>query len=178
MRRRTMLGAVAAGVVSGAFGGVLRRRTGPELGVTADPAPAGPPVTLSVDLLTGQTDADPARLRVTFRSTADGPRTVVAAYPFPFADRVGVERESDAKLVLAYEAVGDRGDCWRTALPNVRPSVDRHAVAPGDRRSVEWSVLGHPGNDTCFPRGAYRFETTYEVDGTTFDWGFTVRVRN
>ncbi|WP_458205351.1 hypothetical protein [Haladaptatus sp. NG-SE-30] len=96
----------------------------------------------------------------------------------PFAD-VRSEANKGARLVLEYETEpDDRHDgCWQTHGSGGQGAIEHRTLESGDRTHIEWSVLNHEQNDSCFPAGRYRFEDRYGVDGETYEWGFWFEVR-
>ncbi|WP_227353980.1 hypothetical protein [Haladaptatus salinisoli] len=179
MQRRAVLGALAASATAGCLGGVLDIASdGARLSLETDPVPDGLPATLSAELVSTATPEHPPRLRVGFECTADEPRTFRFSYPGPFADAVSTATDG-SRLVFEYETESnDRRDgCWRSTGSGGWGAVERRTLVPGERTGIEWSVLNHSGNESCFPPGRYRFEDRYGVDGETYEWGFRLRIR-
>ncbi len=179
MRRRTLLSAVATTTTAGCLGSVLSFSGGsPNFAIDNDPTPDGLPATLSAKRIEKATANHPPRLRVTFKSTADARRTFRFGYPGPFADTVGVAESGD-RLVLRYEADpgGTRDDCWQGRTLSGQGATEHRTLDSGERAYIEWSVLSHVENESCFPRGRYRFEDEYGVGDETYEWGFWLRIR-
>lgn len=179
MRRRALLGAMGSGAIAGCLGTVIdHSKGGSRFSIENDPVSDDLPATFSANVLTGATADHAPRIRVVFEYTGAVARTVRFTYPGPFADTLATAAD-DAELVLKYEVTADdRYDgCWWASTSYDPSATDRRRFDPGERTDVEWVVLTHERSESCYPPGRYRFEDTYHVDGTEYEWGFWLRIR-
>jgi hypothetical protein len=148
--------------------------------IDGDSNPDGLPGEYAVELLDGQTADHPATLRVTFTNTTEETNEYTfGGMPAPFSDNVGSAEGDGGRLVLLPPDSAPEepsNGCWEYGQPISQPAIPTEPLDPGETISTTQAILSHEDNDECFPAGNYRFQGMVEVDGTNYEWGFTVSV--
>lgn len=129
----------------------------------------------------------PARIRISYQNTSLKARTIWFGDTPPFSDYWGDQIDGDEMLLLIpdyRETVYIEGGmsslsrastegCWqlRSAVWAGQSQRKRY-LRPFETITEEYTLVGHPDNEACLPRGKFRFEQTFEEAS----WGFTVEL--
>lgn len=162
----------------------------PRLAVTdQDDVASSHDLTLRAEVLQAHSTAErPPRLRVTLTNERDRERTVRANNDPPLPAKESVETTPGLVLVPTGRPAADphpdpvADGCWQLRdRPGQVLVLDPGHVQANDERSRDCTVWGAPENEmACLPSGRFRFEGTYEVDGSengaTLEWGFAVEI--
>lgn len=175
----------------------------PHLSVASNTPPAGYEVATTARLVRPFTADAPAQIRVAFTNTARAERVFWFGSTVPFTPETVRHGTKPAQLQLVPENkpggmdTNDDGDiqvlpgeptdgCWQ-AEDEVIFSDERRFIRLGacETATVVFSVVAHPANTGCIPRGTYRttstWETAAEYGETSTDrdatWKLTLTIR-
>lgn len=201
MRRRHFLAASVASTLPltgclDAFPSTTRVRT-PAIAVESErdePANAR----IDVTVLEQFSEQTPARIEISYTSTAPNEREVDFGSSPPFSEYWSTGRESprlviipddhshisptgtepsDSKNPDSTQLVPDSpvDGCWRAPNFAVFGVGHTRTLAPQETVSEGYTVLGHVDNENCLPSGTYHFVQEHYF-GHDQSWGFTIQL--
>lgn len=132
------------------------------------------------------TEKNPGKIRVALRNQADRALVAEVGSRVPFSGYETIDTEPGLALLHSSQTPdAPEGSCWdlQTDTIQIPMIVDTVELAPCESVSKTFEVWNHPKNDSCLPRGKYRFESHYaigrhtETDRPEFRWGFELELR-
>lgn len=164
---------------------------GTELTVEAG-AVGTPDLDWTIEKLADATDEQPCTLRITIENTGSA-RELTAAGRVPFPPTPGnpIEGDGDVERPVLVPVAADYepqygGNCWQAAVDDPEVADDApwdwghgdertRLLEPGEQVEGTYSVVAE-WTQYCFQRGEYRFDRRYTVNGTSYQWTFTLTV--
>lgn len=165
------------------------------LRITNESLPDEVQVTAEARPLQSFSTEHPARISISFTNTSEKVREFKFGPTPPFSQYGGQLVNGDAKLIiipknekyLGYEGSEEQTEsgeshfipqspdngCWRSKREPIVMTVAKNIeLASNESITMKYTVLAHPDNNPCIPKGRYRFKNANYVDNDS--WGFEI----
>lgn len=182
MKRRTFLGLFGVSAISLGYLVATGTQRNVEVGDVSE-IPDIYPVDIDVAITEPTvTDDHPPSLRITITNTGENHISIGDGSQAIFSGVLSGESNPGIQLIPPRPGLIRIPGRWQP-IPGIGTAQDMSLamvrLEPGERKSIEYEVWEKQSNSVVvdYPTGEFTFSTTYHINNSQFDWGFTLSVK-